>query len=138
MEYHEIRNAQDVSDFLSETNGLHDGYIVSANYQHQGYVLGNPMLIDPQKSKLVLNVMVTSINNTLVELVFEDIRNFQIKDANYDLLDSSIVFSEDGSVTWCGDYSCEPDVLRDANYVAAGTMKWRIVLQYKTRDASLS
>lgn len=129
MEYYEIRNEQDAAAFLSETNGLHDGYIVSVNYQHQGYAWGNPMFIDPKKSKLVLNVMVTSIYNTLVELVFEDIKDFQIKDVNYDLLDSSIVFSEDGFVTWCGDYSCEPDILRESNYVAAGTMKWCIVSQ---------
>lgn len=66
MVYFEIKNAQDASAFLAETNGLHD---------------------------------------------------------------SSLAFSEDGFVTWCADSSCEPDVLKEATYVIARTMKWRIVLQ---------
>ena len=50
-----------------------------------------------------------------------------IKDADYELLDSSISFSKDGYVTWCGDLSTEPDSLRDFNFVISKVMKWRIV-----------
>ena len=71
--------------------------------------------------------MVTSIRNTLVEMVFEDIQDLQIKDVDYDLLDSSISFSGNGFVTWCGDRSTEPDSLQNSNYVIAKSMKWKIV-----------
>ena len=128
MGYYEIRNEQDVSAFLTKVNGLHDGYIISANYQHLGYTWGNPCFIDPHKSQLILNVMVTSINDTLVELCFEGIKDLQIKAINYELLDSFISFSEDGFVTWCGDSSTELDNLNNSNYVMAEIMKWRIVL----------
>ena len=127
MDYHIISTDKDVAEFLTEVNGLHDGYIVSVDYQHQGYTWGNPMYIDPEKTRLVLRVMVTSIYNTLIEIVFEGIKDFQIKDVEYELLDSSISFSKDGFITWCGDLSTEPDSLRDSNYVIASMMKWRTV-----------
>ena len=127
MGYQEIRNKSNASAFLSEVNGLHDGYIVSANYQHQGYAWGNPLYIDPQKTKLVLTVMVTSIDNTLVEMTFEYIKDLQIRDVEYELLDSSIFFSEDGFITWRGDSITEPDSLHDSVYVIAKTMKWKII-----------
>ena len=127
MDYHIISTEKDAAAFLFEANGLHDGYIVSIDYQHQGYTWGNPMYIDPEKTKLVLRVMVTSICNTLVEIVFESIKDFQMKDVENELLDSSISFSKDGFITWCGDRSTEPDSLRDSNYVVASMMKWRIV-----------
>ena len=127
MDYHIISDEIDAAVFLSEANGLHDGYIVSVDYQHHGYTWGNPMYIDPEKTKLVLRVMVTSIYNTLIEMVFEFIKDFQIKDDEFGLLDSSITFSKDGYVTWCGDLTTEPDSLRDSNYVVSKVMKWRIV-----------
>ena len=127
MDYHIIFDEIDATAFLSEANGLHDGYIVSVDYQHHGYTWGNPMYIDPEKTKLVLRVMATSICNTLVEIVFESIKDFQMKDVENELLDSSISFSKDGFITWCGDRSTEPDSLRDSNYVVASMMKWRIV-----------
>jgi len=127
MDYHIISDEIDAAAFLSEANGLHDGYIVSVDYQHHGYTWGNPMYIDPEKTKLVLRVMVTSIYNTLIEMVFEFIYDFQIKDDEFGLLDSSITFSKDGYVTWCGDLTTEPDSLRDSNYVVSKVMKWRIV-----------
>ncbi|MBR0122681.1 MAG: hypothetical protein IJM12_02405 [Bacteroidales bacterium] len=127
MDYHIISDEIDAAAFLSEANGLHDGYIVSVDYQHHGYTWGNPMYIDPEKTKLVLRVMVTSIYNTLIEMVFEFIKDFHIKDDEFGLLDSSITFSKDGYVTWCGDLTTEPDSLRDSNYVVSKVMKWRIV-----------
>ena len=49
--------------------------------------------------------MVTSIYDTLIEMVFEGIKDLQIKDVEYELLDSSISFSKDGFITCCGDLS---------------------------------
>ena len=127
MDYRIISDEKAAAAFLAEANGLHDGYIVSVDYQHQGYTWGNPIYIDPEKTKLVLRVMVTSIYNTLIEIAFEGIKDFQIKDEEYGLLDSSISFSKDGYVTWCGGLSTEPDSLRDSNFVVSKMMKWRIV-----------
>ncbi len=127
MDYRIISDEKEAEVFLSEANGLHDGYIVSVDYQHQGYTWGNPLYIDPEKTKLVLRVMVTSICDALIEIVFESIKDFQMKDADYGLLDSSISFSKDGYVTWCGDLSTEPDALRNSNFVISKVMKWRIV-----------
>ena len=127
MNYQAIKDDKDASAFLSEVNGLHDGYIVSAYYQHKGYVWGHPLYIDSQKTELILTVVVTSKNNALVEIVFEYIRDLQLRDVEYELLDSSISISEDGFITWCGDHETAPDALRDSVYVIAKVMKWKIV-----------
>ena len=71
--------------------------------------------------------MVTSIDNTLVEMTFEHIKDLQIRNIGYELLDSSISISEDGFITWCGDSETTPDVLHDSVYVIAKVMKWKIV-----------
>lgn len=127
MEYREIKTNRDAVRFDRETNGLHDGYLVSVSYSHEGYTWGNPMHVDPQKTFLVLRIMVTSLRDTLVEMEFEGIRDFQIKETAYGLVDSSISITKDRLITWCGDNSTETDVLRDANYVIADKMKWRII-----------
>lgn len=127
MEYHDINSRRDAAIFERKVNCLHDGFIVSVNYSHEGYTWGNPMSVDPQKTSLVLRVMVTSINNALVELLFEGVREFQIKENGYELVDSSVSFSEAGLVTWCGDNSTEPDTSRDVSFVIAERMKWRFI-----------
>ena len=73
--------------------------------------------------------MVTSIDNTLVEILFEGVREFQIKENAYELVDSSIAFSKGGLITWCTDNSTDPESLCDTNYVIAEKMKWKIVLR---------
>ena len=128
MDYREILSARDASVFDRETNKLHDGYLVSVNYMHDGYAWGNPLFIDSHRAELILRIMVTSIHNTLVEILFEGVREFQIKDTSYELVDSSIALSKEGIVTWCADTSTEPETLRDANYVVAEKMKWKIIL----------
>lgn len=130
MEYQEIRTAHDVSVFDRESNGLHDGYLISMDYTHDGFEWGNPLFVDLSKARLALRIMVTSINNTLVEIVFEGVREFQIKEKSWDLeiVDSSVTLSKEGLVTWCTDYSTDPEILCNANYVIAKKMKWKIVL----------
>ena len=127
MEYRKILNEKDALSFISETNGLHDGYIISLSYRHDGYTWGNPMYVDSNKSVLELRVMVTSIWNTLVELVFEGIQQFQIRENTNEIPDSSIAFTQEGFVIWCGDNSTEADAMQDSNYVIAKKMKWRTI-----------
>ena len=127
MEYQEIRTAHDASVFDRESNGLHDGYLISMDYTHDGYEWGNPLFVDLRKARLTLRIMVTSIDNTMVEILFEGVREFQIIENAYELVDSSVAFSREGLITWCGDSSTDPEVLHDANYVIAEKMKWKIV-----------
>ena len=128
MEYQEIQTARDASVFNRESNGLHDGYIISLDYAHDGYEWGNPLYIDPRKARLALRIMVTSIHNTLVEILFDGVREFQIKENSREIVDSSVTLSKDGLVTWCADNSTDPEILCNANYVMAEKMKWKIVL----------
>lgn len=49
MDYRIISDEKDAAAFLAEANGLHDGYIVSVDYQHHGYTWGNPIYISTLK-----------------------------------------------------------------------------------------
>ena len=127
MLYNDIRSRRDFSTFINKTNSLHDGYLVFVHYEHAGFEWGNPLYVDTQKTTLTLRIMVTSIYNTLIELVFEAVREWQIKEKQYDMVDTSISFTNDGYIIWCNDSSTSPEILRDADYVISKSMKWRIV-----------
>ena len=124
MSYHEIRNSHDIASFIAETNGLHDGYLVFAHYDHTGFGWGNPLVINDQKAILKLQIMVTSMHNKLIELVFEAVRTWKIKDNQNEILDTSVSFTDDGWILWCSDDSA---AISDGDYVIAKSMKWRII-----------
>ena len=117
MSYYVIRNSHDIASFINTTNGLHDGYLVSAHYEHTGFEWGNPLYVDEQKAVLELRIMVTSRNNTLIELVFDAVREWQIKENQDEMLDTSISFTDDGLILWRSD----------DDYVISKSMKWRMV-----------
>ena len=120
MYYQEIRSSQDISDFISETNGFHDGYLVSVHYYHTGFEWGNPLYIDEQKAILKLQIIVTSMHSTRIELVFEAVHAWQVKENQNEMLDTSVSFTGDGLIHW----HCDDDD------VIAKTMKWRIIPNY--------
>ena len=126
-EYMAIAAKQDVDLFLDRTNGLHDGYILSVQYVHRGHSGGNPHWIDPALSELKVRIMVTSIRDAVVELVFEGIVKWQIYDDSTEILDTAISFTEDGNVIWADDTSTDPAVREQGSYVIAAAMKWRFV-----------
>lgn len=117
MTYQVIRDSHDIAGFIAETNGLHDGYLVSVHYDHTGFAWGNPLYVDEQKAILKLQIVVTSMHNTRIELVFEAVRAWEIKENQTEILDSSVSFTDDGLIHWHSD---DDDVI-------AKTMKWRII-----------
>ena len=127
MSFQPIKNRRDIFSFLDASNGLHDGFIVSVGYEHAGFTWGNPMLVDPSKAVLTLRIMVTSIHNTLVELRFEGVHEWQLKNDPSGLPEAAVWFTPRGLVAWCSDATASPDLLRDADYVLAEDLRWRIV-----------
>lgn len=127
-EYNLIKSKQDIDVFLDRTNGLHDGYMIGVQYEHRGHTGGNPHQIDTTLSVLKIRIMVTSINDAVVELVFQDISEWQIKDYNTsDIFGVTISIADDGNVIWTDNYSTEADVRKNGSFVVANTMKWRFV-----------
>ena len=122
--YHPILSESDISRFLDRTNGLHDALLTGVQYTHDGISGGNPCFIDPDRSELRLRYLVTSIYDALVELVFTSPHEWQLRDAGFDVTDTSVSFDEKGRVIWTDD--SDPD-LRDGSYVIANAMHWRFL-----------
>ena len=87
----------------------------------------NGYFTNPDATKLILKILVTSIGDTVVELEFEAIREWQIKEHLWDMTDTSIVFDENGLIVWSNDVFTEMSDLKNRSYVIASSMKWRIV-----------
>lgn len=90
-EYFQIRSEQDMGLFLDRVNGLHDGYIIGVHYEHRGHSGGNPHWIDPESTELILRVMVTSIYDAVVELVFQSVYEWQILNDGSDIIEASLL-----------------------------------------------
>ena len=129
MEFQSVKSNEDIKFFLEKTNSLHDGYIIGVQYTNDimTNVDENGYFTNPDATKLVLRILVTSIWNTVVEIEFEAIREWQIKDNLWDMTDTSIVFDENGLIVWSNDVFTDMSDLKNRSYVIASSMKWRIV-----------
>jgi len=132
MMYKSIKGTEDIQDFLDKTNGLHDGYIIGVQYVNHGIThTGNKLRFDPKQTKLLLRILVTSLNDTIVEIEFEHLIDWQIKENAYGITETSIRFDEHGWIIW-SDQDCLNDEcfimeeLCQDSYVFANSMKWRI------------
>lgn len=126
-EYVLIESKRDIDFFLERTNGLHDGYIIGVQYEHRGHTGGNPHWIDPTLSELKIRIMVTSINDAVVELVFQALSEWQVRDNAFDITDTAISFTDDGNVIWADDCSTVPDIREKGSFAIARSMKWHFI-----------
>ena len=122
--FHPIRSQSDIDQFLDRTNGLHDAHLIGVQYAHDGISGGNPCFIDPDRAELRLRCLVTSIYDSLVELVFTATCEWQLRDNGFDITDTSVSFDEKGRVIWTDD--SDPSC-RDGSWVIARAMKWRFL-----------
>lgn len=123
-----IRNRRDVKKYLEQVNSLHDGYLLSAQFENHGVVPGNPLLIDSSKTVLKLRYLITILNNTVVELKFEGLREWQIQnDQFWETVDSAVSILGDGTIIWTDSNSTEPEARSECSYVIAETMAWIIL-----------
>ena len=126
-EYIYIESKQDIDFFLDRINGLHDGYIIGVQYEHRGHTGKNPHYIDPTLSVLKIQIMVTSIHDAIVELVFQALSQWQVRDNSFDITDTAISFTDDGHVIWADDCSTAPDIRERGSFAIARAMKWRFI-----------
>ena len=122
-----IKTKKDVENFLDKTNALHDGYIIGVQYTNGGITkLEYGHHFNPEQTKLIIQVLVTSIFDTIVEIEFENLLEWQIRDNQWDITDSSIIFDENGSIIWLDDVYTTAEEIKKGSYVIAKTMQWRI------------
>ena len=125
--FNEIKSSEDIKNFLDETNSLHDGYIIGVQYTNQGLLrTEGGYSIDPEQTKLILQICVTSICDTIVEIQFESIAEWQIKDNQWDITDTAVMFNEQQRIVWLDDVYTNMAEIKNGSYVIAKSMKWRI------------
>ena len=126
--YNSIKSNEDVLYFLENVNSLHDGCIIGVQYINTGIFKGEfGRFFNPEQTKLILKILVTSIDDAVVELEFENLSEWQIKDNQYDITDTSIVFNDNNYIVWCDDIFVNIDEMKNGSYVIAKSMKWRII-----------
>ena len=127
-EFISVKSKKDIKIFLSETNSLHDSYILSVQYSNKGIEsINGGHTFSPELTELKIKFLITSIQDKKVEIVFDNIREWQIIDNQFDITDTSISFSDDDFVVWVSDYSTEPEIRKENSYVIAENMKWKMI-----------
>ena len=76
------------------------------------------------QTKLSLQILVTSLFDTTVEIEFEHLFEWQIKDSTY-IYGACVDLH--GCIVWSSDIYSNTDELKSNSYVIAKFMKWRIV-----------
>lgn len=123
-----IKLCEDIKIFLDKTNSLHDGYIVGVQYVNDGISkLEHGHYFNPEQTKLILRILVTSIWDAVIEIEFENLLQWQIKDNQWDITDTSVMFDDHNSIVWSDDVYTNMDEVKKGSYAIAKSMKWRIL-----------
>lgn len=126
--FNAIKTAADIEEFLDSTNDLHDGYIIGVQYANNGITsIPHGHQFDFLKTKLILQILVTSMNDTIVEMEFEGLTEWQIKDNQWDIVVASVMFDENKRIIWSDDQFVNMEELKKGSFAIAQSMKWRIV-----------
>ena len=127
--FNEIKTEKNIQDFLEKTNQLHDGYIISAIYTNNGIEkTESGHSYSPWMTKLTLRVLVTSLCDTTVEIEFEGLYEWQVKDNFSYIFATTISFDDQGHIVWADDDVWRnTEELKKCSYAVAASMKWRIV-----------
>ena len=126
--YLSIKNLTDINTFIEKTNALHDGYIIAVEYQNNGIKISNNYYeFDSEKKQLKIRVLITSIQDAVLEMVFENILEWKITEANYDILETAVSFDDKGFIVWADGAIDLDNIEKNDSYVIAEKMKWRIL-----------
>ena len=79
-----------------------------------------------KQTRLVVKIFVTSIGDAVVELEFENLLEWQIKDNQWDMTDTTVMFDDHNWIIWSDDVYINMEEVKKGSYVIAKSMKWRI------------
>ena len=126
--FNSIKSEKDIKNFLDKTNSLHDGFILGVQYVNKGIsVTGDEYHFNPEQTKLILRIWVTSICDTIIEIEFENLLEWQIKDNQYGITEAMVMFNDQNWIVWTDETYIDMDEMKTGSYVIAKSMKWRIV-----------
>jgi hypothetical protein len=126
--FYEIKTGEDIRNFLNTTNSLHDGYLIKVQYTNNGISKADcGYRFAPEQTELCLQISVTSMAHAIVEIVFENLLEWQIKDNQWTMTDTAVVFDENLWIVWTDDVYISMEETKKSSYVIAKSMKWRIL-----------
>ena len=130
MNYISIKNTDDINTFIETTNALHDGYIVAVQFHNKGIspikeVCGHEF--DWTLRRLKVRVLITSMYDAVLEMVFDHVLEWRITEDFSDILETGLRFNDNGFIVWTDDAQDLDDVRESDSYVIAEKMKWRIL-----------
>ena len=129
-----IKTQKDIQEFLEATKRMHDGHVIGVQYANKGITrTGNTVYYHPEQTVLTLQILVTSIWDTAVEIEFEDLYEWQIKESTplpYSIHETSVAIQ--GDIFWSNEIDAntidtDAEELKRNLYVIAQSMKWRVV-----------
>ena len=127
--YTPILTPADAKSFIQAANDLHDGEIISIDYRFSGITKlpEGGHTYEPDKSELKLTVLVTSIWDSVVEMVFEALDDWQFTGRRTEIYGVTLDLNDQGSVIWTTAHSTDRAIMKEANYVICRRVKWRFV-----------
>lgn len=130
--WHEIKNEQDIADFMQKIYDFHDSCIKEMKYLSGAYV--NEVLgMHPLNDRRVLRVIVQRQFDDIpmIELEFEGLKYLRLfpTDEEYtcEILDSTLLL-KDGCIYWCDECISEADLdSYGGTVICASKLRWRAV-----------
>lgn len=126
--YFSIKNLADIDTYIEKTNALHDGYIIAVEFQNNGIKPTDcGYKFDWELRQLKIRVLITSIQDAVLEMVFEHVIEWKISEAQDDILEVGVGFDDKGFLIWTDDAGGMDSFKENDSYVIAEKMKWRIL-----------
>lgn len=126
--YFSIKNLADIDTFIEKTNALHDGYIIAVEFQNKGIKSTEcGYEFDWTLRRLKIRVLITSIQDAVLEMVFENVLEWRITEALYDILEVGVGFDDKGFIIWTDEAEGLDNVKENDSYVIAEKMRWHIL-----------
>ncbi len=102
--YFLIDKLADIDIFIEKTNALHDGYIIAVEYLNNGIkISGDAYEFNSELKQLKIRVLIMSIQDVVLEMVFENILKWKITEGDCDILEADVRFDKNGFVIWADD-----------------------------------
>ena len=125
--YNFIKSKEDIRHFLEKVNSLHDGHIIGVQYVNNGISkIKYGHSFNPEQTTLVVRILVTSIGDAVVELEFENLLEWQIKDNQCDMTDTTVMLDDHNWIIWSDDIYINMEEVKKGSYAIAKSMRWRI------------
>ena len=126
--YYSIKSFADLDTFKEKTNALHDGYIIAVEYRNNGIkISGDVYEFNPELEHLIIRVLITSIQNAVLEMVFESVLEWKITKTQSDILEVAVCFNDNGFLVLTDDATNLENFIDNDSYVIAKKMKWRFL-----------